>query len=148
MCNKYKKVISWTFICLTMWYMVLLVIVIFYVNSSLVKSCLINNDTPSSYFYTLRKEVAQGITFLTHPSVHQPVYQSCFLSSQLLSNHPTKFHETFLDNKDILCRFAYRQEITIQFFFQELPPFELIYFIVLLQQFVIATPLKLHNRIS
>ena len=49
-------------------------------------------------------------------SVHQPVYLSCFLSSQLLSNRPTKFHETFLDNKDILCRCAYRQEITIQTF--------------------------------
>ena len=82
--------------------------------------------------------------FLTRPSVRQ----SCFLSSQLLSNHTTEFHETFSDNKDILCSCAYRREIAIQFFFQELRPFELIYFNVLLQQFVIATPLKPHNRIS
>ena len=65
------------------------------------------------------------------------------LSFQLLSNHTTEFYETFLDNKDIhvLWRCAYRQEVTINYFC-ELHPFEFICFNILLQQFVIATPLK------
>ncbi|VDI16436.1 Hypothetical predicted protein, partial [Mytilus galloprovincialis] len=49
------------------------------------------------------------------------MYYCNSLSSQLLSNHTTEFHETFSDNKDELRPFEL-------IYFNELRPFELIYF--------------------
>ena len=76
------------------------------------------------------------------------MYYCNSLSSQLLSNHTTEFHETLQIIRTYYVDVHINRKLRFNFFLQELCPFELICFNVLLQQFVISTPLKTHNRIS
>ena len=83
------------------------------------------------------QRVAEGIMFLTRPSVSQSV-SPVFLASATPLKPLNRISWNFVDMKDIMCRCAYPQEILIPFFFQR-------YYST---QFVSATPLKQLNRIS
>ena len=98
--------------------------------------------------------VAEGIMFLTRPSVSQSVSQS--VSPVLLvSATPLKplnrISWNFVVMKDIMCRCAYPQEILIPLFFSELRLFELRNLAKMKDTtvcLVSTTPLKPLNRIS
>ena len=76
-------------------------------------------------------------------------WNSCY-SKQFVSATPLKplnrISWNFVVMKDIMCRYAYAQDISIQFFLSELSPF--LNLEIRPKQFVSATPLKLLSRIS
>ena len=74
-----------------------------------------------SFLYPTQR-VAEGIMFLTRPSVSQSV-SPVFLVSATPLNPLNRISWNFVDMKDIMCRCAYPQEILIPFFFSELRPF-------------------------
>ena len=97
--------------------------------------------------------VAEGIMFLTRPSVSQSESVSPdFLVSATPLKPLNRISLNFAVMKDIMCRCAYSQEIMIQLFFLRITPFLNLkiwtYWKILLKQFVSATPLKQLNRIS
>ena len=82
------------------------------------------------HHYSPRNEVAEGIMFLTRPSVSPSVSQSVAVSPVLfVSATPLKplnrISWNFVVIKDIMCTYAYPQEILIQFFSQSNAHFEL-----------------------
>ena len=77
----------------------------------------------SEFLYPTQR-VAEGIMFLTRPSVSQSI-SSVFLVSTTPLKPLNRISGKFVGMKDIMCWCAYPQEILIQFFFSELPLFEL-----------------------
>ena len=109
------------------------------------------------FFLYPTQRVAEGIMFLTRPSVSQSVSQSVspvFLVSATPLKPLDRILWNFVVMKDIMCTCAYPQKILIPCFFSNLPGTPFLNFKIwqkwkiLLKQLVSTIPLKPLNRIA